>query len=430
MEEDQLLKSLLESNPNDTEESQPYDFSKNPNWFKRTFSYMETGSLRGSILTLSANTIGAGLLSLPFAVKMAGLVPGVLMLVLGGWVFSFFYKVLIKAHDHSGVYSYVGLVQNFLGETWRRGVELSFVFGGVGVLCAFQALSGHYLLQLFFKSGILSSDYEWWRVVIMSFASLFVLSPLCIPKQLTSLRYTSSICIFAIFYITVILIIQLPDYTREVTPEVSFFRVNSSMVHAFTLCVFASDGTLAIPFIYQELQRRCYTRMCKVIDRSVVMNLSFYILLAVVGYLSLGENTPSLITDRKYLWEGTDWFMLVAEFLIAFALLFSIPLRIAPLRTGLDQMVYGVHSAKQGWVFYTATYVGLYLSTGIAILVPEAIKYFIFIGGILIVPIAFIIPSLFYLQLEKSYLKRILVMSMSVVLGATGIYSAVTTFFK
>jgi len=52
-------------------------------WWDRTFSKMEAGSMRGSILTLIATSIGAGVLTLPYLCKMSGFFSGLLMITTG-----------------------------------------------------------------------------------------------------------------------------------------------------------------------------------------------------------------------------------------------------------------------------------------------------------------------------------------------------------
>jgi len=98
------------------EEYKEYKPLPTKSWINRTFSPMSIGSVRASIYTLCASIIGAGELSLPLAVSQCGLVSGVLLLILGGALFSYYYYQLAYVSDEKGIYDYVTLVKSFYGE--------------------------------------------------------------------------------------------------------------------------------------------------------------------------------------------------------------------------------------------------------------------------------------------------------------------------
>jgi amino acid permease len=54
--------------------------SDSPNWFSRTFSKLNPGSIRGSIFTLLASSFGSTMLSISWNMAQTGLINGVLIL--------------------------------------------------------------------------------------------------------------------------------------------------------------------------------------------------------------------------------------------------------------------------------------------------------------------------------------------------------------
>ena len=393
------------------------------------WSYLEPGSVRSSILTLCANSMGAGLLSIPYVFSKTGLIGGIVMLLLGAVIFAFYYRVLIKAHDQTQVYNYSGTVKKLLGEGGRRTIELCFIGFSFGVLCVYQVLAAGFILDVLQAGGFIQYiglSYETARITLLLVVSLLVLTPLTIPEKMTALRYASSICLIALFYIIVVLIVQLPSYLVASEVEISYIKTDLSLINSFTICVFAFDGILGLSIIYGELSNKSYQKMTKVIDRAVGLSVLLYIVMGTAGYLALGTNTPNLITEREYLW-GTDWYMIVAELLIGFTLIAAVPLKMTPLRNNVEQLVSGTESERNYVLYYGVTYVSLYASTFIAVVVPNAIKYFSFLGGFLIVPIAFVIPGILYFKLENSKAKLVSAGFLSVVLGLMGIYSTIST---
>lgn len=395
-------------------------------WWDRTFSPINPGSVRGSILTFCSNAIGAGLLSLAYAVKLAGIIPGVCMLVLGCFIYRFYYRVIVRAQDKTQQFTFIGMIQSMFGETSRRVLEICLCMALFGFLCAFQALSAQYLTDIFL---IFSSEFDPERVrkVVLLAISLFIHTPLVIPKRLSSLRYASAICIFSILYIAFVLVVQTPSYLSQQTPEIRFFKLDSSVLDALNLTLFAYDACTAIPMIYEELHNRSFRRMSKVIDRSLMLSAVLYISIGLMGYISLGEATPELITDRDYYWGELDWWMIVAKFMIASTLVAAISINMNPLRLSIQQMVFGIQFQHNDLNFYLITYFCLYASTSIAILVPKAIVYFKFLGGIFVIPVAVLVPGLLYLKLPGRLLNKILVSLVTLSLSLVGLYSACST---
>ena len=55
------------------------------NFMDRTFSKLDKGSVRGSIMSLVSAAVGGGVLSLPFVFALSGWVVGVFLLILGAF---------------------------------------------------------------------------------------------------------------------------------------------------------------------------------------------------------------------------------------------------------------------------------------------------------------------------------------------------------
>ena len=72
------------------------------------------------------------------------------------------------------------------------------------------------------------------------------------------------------------------------------------------------------------------------VSRSITLDLTFYIVITLSGFLSTFEDTPDIIVRREPIpgW-GRDYFMIFAQVAIAAALCITIPLNFAPLRTAV-----------------------------------------------------------------------------------------------
>jgi len=61
--------------------------------------------------------------------------------------------------------------------------------------------------------------------------------------------------------------------------------------------------------------------------------------MGVGGYYGMCEDTPDIIIERDNIHSGTDWFMLIARFLIPLYLSVGIPLNASPLRQQIARLM-------------------------------------------------------------------------------------------
>ena len=70
--------------------------SPNRTFFRRTFSKVEKGSVRGSIFSLCACAIGSGVLSLPYVLALNGYVLGIFFIFVGALAANWSNKILAR----------------------------------------------------------------------------------------------------------------------------------------------------------------------------------------------------------------------------------------------------------------------------------------------------------------------------------------------
>lgn len=78
-------------------------------YFDRTFSKLGRGSLRGSIFSLCASAIGAGVLSLPYVLKLCGYVEGVVFMITGALAAEWSLCLLAHLAVHHNLPNFSGI---------------------------------------------------------------------------------------------------------------------------------------------------------------------------------------------------------------------------------------------------------------------------------------------------------------------------------
>jgi amino acid permease len=275
-----------------------------------------------------------------------------------------------------------------------------------------QILEVQMLVSVFISFGIIQEgDERWLSITLSCILLLFVWIPTSLPKEITFLRYGSTLCIIGIIYITLVLAFEAPKYiTRDSISEVAIFKVDSKFFSAVGVTLFAFDGGQNIPSIQNELVFRNKRRMKKVICRGMFIVTLSYVIMGVLGYLTNVTNTPDLIVFREPISGGKsyDWPMVIARIFVAIYLNMNLPIQIYPTRLSLERMIWGTEVEHKKLRHYALT-VGILISNLIlAILLPDAIFFFKIVGAVFAMPICIIFPAILYCKtIDSSFEKAI-----------------------
>eukprot|EP00538_Stauroneis_constricta_P011295 CAMPEP_0119570972 /NCGR_PEP_ID=MMETSP1352-20130426/43886_1 /TAXON_ID=265584 /ORGANISM="Stauroneis constricta, Strain CCMP1120" /LENGTH=624 /DNA_ID=CAMNT_0007620649 /DNA_START=41 /DNA_END=1915 /DNA_ORIENTATION=+ len=163
----------------------------------------------GSVANLCSATLGAGILALPFAFYQAGLVCGMLLLLVSGWATCASIQLLVHAcHLHS-IATYEQVVEHVLGRSARKVVEWSILIFCIGCAVAYIIAVGDILQQIL--TFPMSKSTKHWSMVVVWFLAMLPLSSL---RRMQSLQCASAVGITSIGILllaTTVHLIQQPD---------------------------------------------------------------------------------------------------------------------------------------------------------------------------------------------------------------------------
>ncbi|CAG9314198.1 unnamed protein product [Blepharisma stoltei] len=403
-------------------------------WIEKLFSPIIPGSVKSSVLSLCSITLGSGVLSLPLAVYTCGLALGMDLLIIGGLICSFYYKILIKASDMTKQYTHAGIAEALFGFYFKRGLEIGIILHCFGVVCAYQAIMSSFLCSVLHSFGVLAQpDDDQLRVTAIILINIFVIFPLSLFKEFSALRYASSISVISCIYITLVILFQTPAYLATnpgFMNNIKLFDFNIYVVDAMSITLFAYESSRAIPIIYQELNKRNYNRMSKVIDRGNGLMIVLYTVIGVFGFFSYMNKMPNLVVFRQTL-DGTpnayDWPMVYARLGVAMTIMMSIPMNINPTRLALTQIISGTNYKEDLARHVGLTAMLLFGSVLVAIAIPDAIFYFKILGGIFSVIMGVIYPCLIQMYLPESFTTKIVTVVLTVIVSLIGFSSVVIT---
>lgn len=152
-----------------------------------------------SSINVMNNILGAGLFSMPWCLKEATAVTGVLLLALVALLNGFSFVILARCCDLSQTFNYRRMGQLAFGPAAGQVIQLCTFFYTCGSCVSYVILVADFLIAP--GTGVLVlwldlGEAEW-RAAILSGLGLLVLLPLSLLKNLSALRFVClPFCLF------------------------------------------------------------------------------------------------------------------------------------------------------------------------------------------------------------------------------------------
>jgi len=153
--------------------------------------------------------------------------------------------------------------------------------------------------------------------------------------------------------------------------------------------------------VYSELVNPNFKRISKVIVRSLITDMFFYMIIGVAGYMSTFNYTQSIVVERKPL-EGydRDYYMLVGAACICLIMVASLPVNYHPWRYQVFIFCFGRDEFNQKENFMI-TAVFMIFCTAVAIVFPNITSVLSILGGLCSCTMSYLIPTVAYVRMSK-----------------------------
>ena len=228
--------------------------------------------------------------------------------------------------------------------------------------------------------------------------------PLSLKRNLSSLNYVSLFGIVAIFYIMMVIIIEMPYYVtsywsvKKLSPsDIVYIKVDANLLISFTVNLLSYTCCQIVFELRDELSKPTIKRTFKVLDRSIFIETALYILIGLFGYMSSLSNTPQVLLTREGISVGKkDYFMIIASLAMTFSMICSIPMLTNPGRATFSSLIYKKEYYNK-ITHFIFTLFFLIVPSIIAIFMPKIITAMSFLGGTCSILIGVTFPSIFLL---------------------------------
>jgi len=362
------------------------------------------GSIWGSTFNLCNSAIGAGILALPYAVKEAGLVLGMICMICMCLTLAFTLKILVWTNRlHPEAKSYEKLVLSLFGARASILVTFSVILTTFGACTGFLVIIADLLPPI--VELMVGADYEWVysRITVALVVSIFGILPLASLKNFNSLRFSSTMAIVSVTFTVFVVVFRSAQHfplSETTKSQINYFNFDFGVFDALPLISFAFGCHMQLIPIYGELKdKHIPSRANMVIFCTNTVCIVLYSLTGIFGYLNFPTSNIGNVLKN---YPGDDVLVNVARAALCFVIVCHYPPSNYCCRAALEYLIFKDSKPstfrRLGWTFLI--WAGALI---VSIAIPEIDVVFGLIGATANSLIVFIFPALFLIFCNQKY---------------------------
>ncbi|XP_016500174.2 amino acid transporter AVT6C [Nicotiana tabacum] len=361
-----------------------------------------------AVFNVSTSIIGAGIMSVPATLKVLGVIPAFILIVLVALLVDISVDFMLRFTYAGDSKTYAALMNESFGKIGSVAVQIAVMFTNLGCLIMYLIIIGDVLSGQGEHLGVLQEWFgiHWWnsRNFAILFIVLFVMLPLVLYRRIESLWLSSALAVLlAIVFVvicSVMVIIAIlkgktvsPRMLPQMDNQTSFFNLFTAVPVIVTAFTFHFN----VHPIGTELGKPA--AMSSAVKISLVLCAAIYFSIGIFGYLLFGDSImPDILVnfDKS---SGTSAISSMLNDIVrlsyAFHLMLVFPLLNFSLRANIDELIFPKKPflATDNKRFVSLSLVLLAFSYIAAIFIPSIWYIFQFMGSTTGVCLAFIFPG-------------------------------------
>lgn len=317
------------------------------------------GSIRSSVVNVSAAALGAGALALPRAMYYSGIICGPLLMIGLAFLSVLSIKIIVQLVEVSGKNSYEEIAKVAFGPWFALLVEFNMILFCFGTAVAYM-ITVSQISHGIIEAGMLETGMRHGDAVtgfaayiipyitptaVLVVVTCVILLPLSLCDSINDLRFASLAGVTCIaFLIVVVIYASFKGVGEASLHHDEVWNPRNGIWGCFkmlSLAIFAFCCQPNIPSIYSGLERKSFRRMDKVSLGAIGLCLVVYLLMGIVGYWTFGETTAGnvLVNLQPKLCE-LDVVVVLGFMCMAFAVTTAFPLNIFPIRFAVESALF------------------------------------------------------------------------------------------
>ena len=401
------------------------------------FRPVQHGSLKSSIYCMICVTLGTGMLPIPNLFVSNGLILTFIIYLLCALPTYYTLQLLINISHENKIYNFPELVSKYFGHRSFM-TKLSII---VLLINSFGCiiLWNFYINQ--FSLGILTyfnPDYA--TTINESYVSILILIfiqiPLAIYKKGNEFDLMSTLGVFQILYVVIVLFIEFPSYfSTFYNPNVfkkfkTYFNTDINRVMEIPFVLFIAFGNHStILNVVEQIKNKNTDRVLKVGKYTFLGEFFLYIFLVIICFFSTFSHTTD--NDIFLIRPKVTFWMSLGQFFMMILMVCNISLYYYTTLPTLTFMFNNGNEFNQKQNTYAAILM-LSILTIISLFLSDLQDLLTFLGIFAQVSLIFIIPISLYLKSKGDELNEtkkigyIIAIAFYSVLGMVGFYFMVS----
>lgn len=361
------------------------------------------GGLFDSIANMANSILGAGIIGLPYAMRQAGLVTGIVLLIVLCAVTDWTIRLIVINAKMSGANSYIDIMNRCFGSSGRAAVsffQFAFAFGG---MCAFGIIIGDtipHVIRSIFPSlhtvPVLSLLTK--RQFIIALCTLGVSYPLSLYRDIHKLARASGLALVGMIVIVSSVMIKAPSVAPALKgdPDKRFSVIGPGIFQAVGVISFAFVCHHNSLLIYGSLRTPTLDRFALVTHISTIISLVCCCTLAISAYIQFTDKTQGNILNN---FSGNDTLINLARFCFGLNMFTTLPLELFVCRETIEQYFFSHEPFNlQRHVLFTTSII--VASMFIALITCDLGVMLEITGGVSATALAYIFPAACYMKLS------------------------------
>ncbi|XP_022991909.1 amino acid transporter AVT6C-like [Cucurbita maxima] len=370
-----------------------------------------TASVSGAVFNVATSIIGAGIMSIPFALKVLGIIPALVLIVFVAFLTDISVELLLRFTHSGDSTTYASLMKESFGTIGSVATQVCIMITNLGCLIMYQIIIG----DVFSGNkeggqvhlGILQEWFgnHWWnaREFSILFTAVFILLPLVLLRRVDSLRFSSFVSfVLAVVFVgissvmAIIAIVQGKTKSTRLVPELDNETSFLNLFTAVPVLVTAFTFHFNVHPISSELRKP--SNMITAVRIALLLCAVIYFLIGIFGYLLFGDLLMSDILMNFDQSVDATGAMLndVVRLSYAIHLMLVFPVQNFPLRSNINEFLFPNKEASlvtDERRFMGITMALLVFSYLAAITFPNIWYIFQFMGSTSAACLAFIFPG-------------------------------------
>jgi len=360
--------------------------------------------LRMAFMNMANSIIGAGIIGQAYAFRQAGMVTGILLLIILTITVDWTIRLIVVNSKLSGADSFQATMQHCFGKSGLIAISVAqwaFAFGGMVAFCIIVGDSIPHVFSALFPS-LREKPFLWLLTDRKAVIIIFILGisyPLSLYRDIAKLAKASALALLSMVVIVVTVIVQGFRVSSDLRGDVKgFIFINSGFFQAIGVISFAFVCHHNSLLIYGSLKKPTIDRFAIVTHYSTGISMLMCLAMALAGFLTFGSKTEGNVLNN---FPSDNVMVNVARFCFGFNMLTTLPLEAFVCRSVMTTYYFPDEPFNPNrHLLFTSSLV--VTSMILALITCDLGAVFELIGATSASALAYIFPPLCYVKLSNS----------------------------